>query len=152
MRVPPGSRPGDRGFAACRFTGDATVTAPGPSRPVGPASLDPFETLSVNARRLTALLHQRSSLRAGEPVFSANEATQFQNLQTTFESSLCDGALTAALYLTLTFAATGWQMNNECVESSATAMQQIRRKLSDPVAAVSPATFGSILLLLGNAV
>lgn len=30
LRVPPGSRPGDREFAACRFSGDATVTAPGP--------------------------------------------------------------------------------------------------------------------------
>lgn len=30
LRVPPSSRPGDRGFVACRFTGDATVTAPGP--------------------------------------------------------------------------------------------------------------------------
>lgn len=30
LRVPPGSRPGDRGFDACRVTGDASVTAPGP--------------------------------------------------------------------------------------------------------------------------
>lgn len=30
VRVPPGSRPGDRGFAARRFTGDAAVTALGP--------------------------------------------------------------------------------------------------------------------------
>jgi hypothetical protein len=128
------------------------LAAPTPPGPVGLSSIDPFETLPVNARRLTTLFHLKSSLRAGEPVFNVNDAIHFQSLQAIFESGLGDGALTAALSLTLAYAASGWRMNNECIEFSSIAMQQIRQKLSDPVIAVSSATIGTVLLLLGNAV
>ena len=128
------------------------LTAPTPLGPVGFSSIDPFETLPVNARRLTTLLHLKSSLRAGEPVFNLNDAIHYQSLQTLFGAGFSDGALTAALSLTLAHAAGGWRMNDECIKLSSIAMQQIRQKLSNPVAAVSPATIGTVLLLLGNAV
>lgn len=128
------------------------LAAPTPPGPVGLSSIDPFETLPVNARRLTILFHLKSSLRAGEPVFNVNDAIHYQSLQAIFESNLSDGALTAALSLTLSYAANGWRMNDECIEFSSIAMQQIRQKLSDPIAAVSSATIGTVLLLLGNAV
>ena len=127
----------------------AALTPPGT---IGLSSIDPFETLPVNARRLTTLLHLKSSLRAGEPVFNVNDAIHFQSLRSIFGSGLSDGALTAALTLTLSCAATGWQINDECIEFSTIAMQQIRERLSDPITAASSATIGAILLLLGNAV
>ena len=128
------------------------LAAPTPSGPIRLSSVDPFETLPVNARRLTILFHLKSSLRAGEPVFNINDAIHYQSLQSIFESGFSDGALTAALSLTLSYAASGWRINDECVELNSIAMQQIRQKLSDPVTAVSSATIGAVLLLLGNAV
>jgi hypothetical protein len=132
---------------------DPSILAPPtPPRPIGPSSIDPFETLPVNARRLTTLFHLKSSLRAGEPVFNVNNAIHYQSLQAIFESGLSDGALTAALSLTLAYAASGWRMNDECIEFGLIAMEQVRQKLSDPLTAVSSATIGTVLLLLGNAV
>ena len=128
------------------------VAAPTLPGSVGLSSIDPFETLPVSARRLTILFHLKSSLRAGEPVFNVNDAIHFQSLQAIFESGLSDGALTAALSLTLSYAANGWRLNDECIKFSSIAMQQIRQKLSDPATAVSSATIGTVLLLLGNAV
>ncbi|MCJ1377622.1 hypothetical protein MMC17_000717 [Xylographa soralifera] len=128
------------------------LAPPTPPRSLGPSSIDPFETLPVNARRLTTLFHLKSSLRAGEPVFNVNNAIHYQSLQAIFESGLSDGALTAALSLTLAYAARGWRMNDECIEFTLIAMEQVRQKLSDPVTAVSSATIGTVLLLLGNAV
>ena len=135
----------------CRRKSSA-LAALTPLGPVGLSSVDPFETLPVNARRLTELFHLKSSLRAGEPVFNINDAIHFQSLRSMFESGLGDGALTAALCLTLSCAATGWKINDECIEFSSIAMQQIREKLADPFTAVSSATIGAVLLLLGNAV
>ena len=137
---------------ADRGRGPSMLAAPTPPGPVGLSSIDPFETLPVNARRLTTLFHLKSSLRAGEPVFNVNDAIHYQSLPAIFESGLSDGALTAALSLTLSYAASGWRMNDECIEFSTIAIQQIRQKLSDPVTAVSSATIGTVLLLLGNAV
>ena len=128
------------------------LAAPSPPGAIGLPSIDPFETLSVNARRLTTLFHLKSSLRAGEPVFNVNDAIHYQSLQAIFESGFSDGALTAALSLTLSYAANGWRMNDECIKFSSIAMQHVRQKLSDPVTAVSSATIGTVLLLLGNAV
>lgn len=120
-----------------------------PPRYLNTASLDPFETLSINADRLTRLMHMRSSLRAGEPVFNADEALGFQNLHVVFGTGLTDGALTAALGLVLSLAASGGNVNQECVEFSSIALQNTRKKLSDPDAAATPTTIGTILLLLG---
>ena len=123
-----------------------------PAGPIGLSSVDPFETLPVNARRLTELFHMRSSLRAGEPVFNIKDSIHYQSLHSIFESGFGDGALTAALSLTLSFAASDWQMTDESIEFNLVAMQQLRQKLSDPVIALSSATIGTVLLLLGNAV
>lgn len=140
------------GSSAKHWHGVSMHTAPAPSAPLGLSSLDPFETLPVNARRLTTLFHLKSSVRAGEPVFSLSDAIHFQSLPSIFESGLSDGALTAAIGLSMSYAASGWKMNDECLEFSSIAMHQIRQKLSDPTTAASAATIGTVLLLLGNAV
>ena len=128
------------------------LVALAPAGPIGLSSVDPFETLPVNARRLTELFHKRSSLRAGEPVFNMKDSIHCQSLHSIFESGFGDGALTAALSLTLSYAASNWQMTDESIEFNLVAMQQLRQKLSDPVMALSSATIGTVLLLLGNAV
>lgn len=121
-------------------------------RPFGVSSIDPFETLSVDAQRLTDLFHLRTSLRAGEPVFNINDAIHYQSLQSIFETGLSDGALAAAISLTLAYAASNWRTTNECVKFSSIAMHQLRQKLTDPLKSSPSATIGTILLLLGNAV
>lgn len=120
-----------------------------PSGYLSIASVDPFETLPIDARRLTALMHLKSSIRAGEPVFNINDAIRFQSLLSVFETGLTDGALTAALGLTMSYAANGRSMNSECVEFGLIAYQHLRQELLDPNVVPTPATFGAILLLLG---
>lgn len=120
-----------------------------PSGYLGTASVDPFETLSIQARRLTTLMYLNQSIRAGEPVVNINDATRYQSLHSVFEAGLTDGALTAALGLTMSYAANGGSMNKECFEFSSIACQHLRRNLLHPDKTPTPATFGAILLLLG---
>ena len=147
-----------RSFTACEglhphrtvHTADATtIEAESPSGYLSRASIDPFETLPCNARRLTTLFHLKRSISAGEPVFNANDAIHYQSLPSVFKTGLTDGALTSALALTMCYAANGRVFDHECTELSSNALQQIRTKLSDHDAAASPAAIGSILLLLG---
>ena len=126
-----------------------TIEATVPSGYLGMASVDPFETLPINARRLTTLFHSKRSICAGEPVFSANDAIHYQSLYSAFNTGLTDGALTSAVGLTMCYTANGRIFDHECIKLSSIALQQIRKKLSDPGAAATPATIGSILLLLG---
>lgn len=120
-----------------------------PSRYVGAASVDPFETLPVNARRLTTLFHMRKCKHAGEPVFNANEAIHYQSLRLVFATGLSDGPLTAALALTMSYAANGGQMDRECNEYSFLAMKHMREALSQPSTKPTPALIGAVLLMLG---
>lgn len=120
-----------------------------PSRYIGPASVDPFETLPVNARRLTTLFHTRKCKHAGEPVFNPNEAVHYQSLRLVFEAGLSDGPLTAALALTMSYAANGGHFNRECVEYSSAAMEHIRGALLQPGMEPTPALIGAVLLMLG---
>ena len=76
--------------------------------------VDPFDTLTFNASRLIQLLRHSSARQAGEPVFSVNDAIDYQGLKSVFHSGLEDPALTAALCLTLAFAANGGVMDREC--------------------------------------
>ena len=125
------------------------VEAAKPSGYLGKASVDPFETLSIDARRLTTLFYEKKSSRVGEPVFNVNDAIHYQTMHSVFNAGLTDGALTPALGLTMSFAAAGQMFDHECIKFNSIALQEIRKKLSDPIAATIPATIGSILLLLG---
>ena len=120
-----------------------------PSRYIGSASVDPFETLPVVARRLTSLFHMRECKHAGEPVFNANEAIHYQSLRLVFATGLSDGPLTASLALTMSYAANGGQMDRECNEYSFLAMKHMREALSQPSAKPTPALIGAVLLMLG---
>lgn len=120
-----------------------------PSGYLGLASVDPFESLSIDARRLTTLMHLKSSLRAGEPVVNINDAIHFQTLHKVFEMGLTDGALTAALGLTMAYAASAGGMDDECSKFNLIACRNLRRVLQDESGAPRPATFGAVLLLLG---
>lgn len=120
-----------------------------PSGYLGVASVDPFETLSISARGLTSLMTMKRSLLAGEPVFNTNEAVHFQSLLSVFETGFADSALTAALGLILSFTANGGVLNQECSKFSLIAIHHLRQKLSNTDAAATPATIGTILLLLG---
>ena len=120
-----------------------------PSRYIGSASVDPFETLPVDARRLTSLFHMRECKHAGEPVFNANEAIHYQNLRLVFAAGLSDGPLTAALALTMSYAANGGHINRECNKYSSVAMKHIREALLQPRMEPKPALIGAVLLMLG---
>jgi hypothetical protein len=74
---------------------------------LGTSSVDPFDTLTIDTKRLSQLLRHKSARQAGEPVFSVNEAIDYQGLKSVFHSGLEDPALSAALCLTLAFAANG---------------------------------------------
>ena len=115
---------------------------------LGDASIDPFDTLPINARRLTTLFHSRCSICAGEPVYNVNDAIHYQSLHSVFQTGLTDGALTAALGLTMSYAAKR-DFDHECITFSSVAMQQIRKKLSSTESAATPSTIGSVVLLLG---
>ena len=77
------------------------------SSSLGTSSIDPFDTLTIDTKRLSQLLKHKSARQAGEPVFSVNEAIDYQGLKSVFHSGLEDPALSAALCLTLAFAANG---------------------------------------------
>ena len=119
---------------------------------VGPASLDPFATLSIDSRRLTLLMHLRSSVRTGEPVFNVNGAIHYQGLQSVFDEELTYGPLTAVLDLTMSFAASQWCFKNECSHFNTIAVGQLREGLSNSDAVCMPAIIGTILLLLSTEV
>lgn len=110
---------------------------------------DPFETLTIDANRLTKLLRHSSARQAGEPVFSVNDAIDYQGLKSVFHSGLEDPALSAALCLTLAFAANGGVMDRECSAYRLKCIQHVNEKLSDPAEAASTTTVGTILLLVG---
>ena len=111
--------------------------------------VDPFDTLTINASRLTQLLRHSSARQAGEPVFSVNDAIDYQGLKSVFHSGLEDAALSAALCLTLAFAANGGVMDRECSAYRLMCIQHVNEKLSDPAEAASTTTVGTILLLVG---
>lgn len=111
--------------------------------------VDPFDTLTINASRLTQLLRHSSARQAGEPVFSVNDAIDYQGLKSVFHSGLEDPALSAALCLTLAFAANGGVMDRECSAYRLMCIQHVNEKLSDPAEAASTTTVGTILLLVG---
>ena len=140
------------GAASSRKPTKSPLTGLTWTRPMSNSSIDPFETLTVNASRLTTLFHLKSSLSAGEPVFNINEAIHYSSLNSVFGCGFSDGALTSAICLTMSYAANGWQLNKECMTLSSVAMREMRQKLSDPDAASTPATIGTVLLLLGIAV
>lgn len=76
---------------------------------------DPFESLAVNAGRLTELLHPGSSRQAGEPIFSVNDTIVHQGLRSVLKSGFEDAASCSALCMTLAFAAKGWTLNEEII-------------------------------------
>lgn len=112
-------------------------------------NIDPFETLPVNASRLTALLHLQSSQHAGEPVFSLRSRNDCRVFYKVFDAGLQDAALANALCLTLKFAANDHALDKECIDYYARSIRQISRKLSDPPQAASVNTLGAVLLLIG---
>ena len=113
------------------------------------SAADPFDTLTIDANRLTQLLRHSSARQAGEPVFSVNDAIDYQGLKSVFHSGLEDPALSAALCLTLAFAANGGAMDRECSAYRLKCIQHVNEKLSDPAEAASTTTIGTILLLVG---
>lgn len=116
-------------------------------------SIDPFETLSVSADRLSVLLSLRSSVHAGEPLFTINNVINGRGLPSVFGSGLIDGALAASLCLTLALAANKWQLNQECLILNAVSIRFIRLNLENEVtASTALATLGAVLLQLGIAV
>ena len=125
------------------------IKLPQRSASLSTAQVDPFDTLAINADRLNALLRHSSAQQAGEPIFSVNDAVEYQGLRSVFQAGLEDGALAAALCLTLAFAANGGVMNQECSAYRSKAIQHINEKLSDPAEAASSCTVGTVLLLLG---
>lgn len=112
-------------------------------------SFDPFETLAVNADRLTKLLRHGSAQHAGEPVFSVNDATEHQGLRSVFTAGYQDPALASALCLTLVFASNGHVMDEECVLYNTKTIKYLNARLSNPDEAASNVTLGAVLLLVG---
>ena len=111
--------------------------------------VDPFDSLTVDARRLATLLRHSSARQAGEPIFSVNNAIDYQNLRSVFHAGLEDPALASALCLTLAFAANGGIMDEECSAYRLKAITHVSAKLSKPAEAASTTTIGTILLLVG---
>jgi hypothetical protein len=128
---------------------EGIVELPRRSASLQSSLVDPFDTLTINASRLTQLLRHSSARQAGEPVFSVNDAIDYQGLKSVFHSGLEDQALSAALCLTLAFAANGGVMDRECSAYRLMCIQHVNEKLSDPAEATSTTTVGTILLLVG---
>ena len=118
---------------------------------IGGASMDPFETLSVSAARLTELLSFRTSLSAGAPVFNIGQVC-YQALHDIFGMVLNDGAVAAALGLTLVLAANQWQSNLESDQYESITIQHLSQELACPQVVHKSSTFGIVMLLLGNEV
>lgn len=128
---------------------EACILIPNASIQPAIASIDPFETLAINASRLTELLSHRSARQAGEPVFSVNEQIDFRLFHQIFEGGMQDPALAHALYLTLKFAANGGKLDGECVDHRTRAVEHITSRLSSPENTATTNTIGTILLLVG---
>lgn len=128
---------------------DQAVELPKRSASFQAGVIDPFSTLSIDAGRLAKLLRHNTAQQAGEPVFSVNDAIDYQCLKSVFRAGLEDPALAAALCLTLAFAAKGGILDRECAAYRLQAIQGINSKLSDPAEATSTSTVGAILLLVG---
>lgn len=73
----------------------------------------------------------------------------YQGLHTVFRSSIEDPALLNAILLTLTFAAYGDAGSAKFLAYKGEALRWINRRLEDPKLAVTAATIGAILLLVG---
>lgn len=133
---------------------------------ISAGSLDPFQTLAVDASRLQILLHNgKKSFRLGyprltyhvpdkarqapEPVFSVAKELMFQNFQTVFRTGLSDPALSNALMLSLALAATDGCIDMECLGYQGQAMKFIGKKMTSLDEAATESTIGAILLLAG---
>ncbi|KAK4497763.1 hypothetical protein PRZ48_010416 [Zasmidium cellare] len=89
------------------------ILIPDPILQPAMATIDPFETLAVDAYRLTELLNHHSARQASEPVFSVNDQIDFRHFHNVFDSGLQDPALAHALCLTLKFASNGNRLDEE---------------------------------------
>lgn len=127
----------------------SVVEPPSCSTTLGASVINPFQTLTVDANRLTELLRHRSARHAAKPVSSVDDALDYQGLYNIFHSGLEDPALTAALCLTLALSANGGVMDGECSAYRLKCIRHINEKLSDPAQAASTTTVGAILLLVG---
>lgn len=128
---------------------DEAIELPRRSITLQTGIIDPFDSLTINANRLTQLLRHGSARQAGEPVFSVDDSIDYQGLKSVFHSGLEDPALSAALCLTLAFAANGGVMDGECSAYRLKCIQHVNEKLSDLADAASTTTVGTILLLVG---
>lgn len=133
---------------------------------ISAGSIDPFQTLAVDASRLQILLHNgtkylgvgyprltyhvpEKARQAPEPVFSVAKELMFQNFQTVFRTGLSDPALSNALMLSLALAATDGRVDLECLGYQGQAMKFIRKKMTSLDEAATESTIGAILLLAG---
>jgi hypothetical protein len=137
--------------------GTSQVQAPAPVSPRIPRrswtlaldTIDPFESLAVQGRRLTFLLTHHASRQAGEPVFSLNTQHDWQSFGDVCANAFCDPALVHAVCLTLAFAANGGRLDGECLFYRLRSIQRINSHLSNPSEAVSQSVITAILLLAG---
>ena len=127
---------------------DEVIELPRSSASFQTGVIDPFNTLSIDASHLAKLLRHSTARQAGEPVFSVNDAIDYQCLRSVFHADIEDAALASALCLTLAFAANGGVLDQECDAYRLQAIQSVNAKLSDPAEATSTSTVGAILLLV----
>ena len=116
---------------------------------LGASSIDPFESIPVNAARLTKLLYLPSSALAGEPVFNLGQVTSHMSLGDVFGAGFCDAALASAFSLTLTLAANQWHFDQESLELENAAVQHLNHRLAHADLSAESTTIGVVILLLG---
>lgn len=116
-------------------------------RSIAPTSPDPFSCIAVDGDRLAVLLRSSSARQAGHPIFSVNDAIEFQGLRRVFEVGFEDAPLTSAVYLVLMFTADG--MTEECYRCRLHVIQTVKERLPIVREAATCATIGAILLLIG---
>ena len=158
------------------FTFNQTQTSPVDKVPSPRTSsiaineLDPFESLAVNSLRLQALINhsmscskQRSARTHAsnnmvipdsapqvlEPVCNITDSSSHQKFHTIFQSGFSDPALSNAVMLALSVAASEYNVTQECLSYKSRAISYINQKIQYTQNYSISATIGAILLLIG---
>ncbi|KAL2841002.1 hypothetical protein BJY01DRAFT_14599 [Aspergillus pseudoustus] len=111
-------------------------------------AFDPFQALAVDSSRLQMLLSDYRARQAPEPVFSIAQELAFQSFHSVFRGGFDDPALVNAVMLSLAFAVTG-NIDGECMRYQGQTITYIRERMGSLNEAISEATIGAILLLVG---
>ncbi|KAI9708117.1 MAG: hypothetical protein M1820_004321 [Bogoriella megaspora] len=111
--------------------------------------MDPFDCLAADTSEMPALMDNPVARRVGEPIINFNVKMGYQSLRTVFRSSIVEPGLLNAILLALTFAIEKDVTSAKFLNYQGEALHWINEQLRDHNRALTPATIGAILLLVG---